>query len=378
MHRSLSEYSREELYAEADAFIRDCYSELSRESEIEDRLDEIADEIEQRGHYDHTSFELEHGAKMAWRNSNRCIGRLFWQRLNVADARDCETAREVHEACCTHLERARNGGDIKPLLTVFKPIIDGEQQVRLWNYELLRYAGYRTENGIIGDPDEVGLTKYCQSRGWESEESRFDILPHVVQIKDQEPELFDVPESAIGEVRLRHPEYDWFEDLGLRWYDVPVVSNMRLEIGGIHYTAAPFSGWYVSTEIGARNLADQDRYDMLPVIAERLGLDTRTDRTLWKDEALVVLNRAVLHSFDEDGVQIVDHHTVTDQFERFERNEAEAGRDVTGDRSWLLPPMSSATTHVYENDYDNTIEKPNFFYQEAPAELSERRQSLGR
>lgn len=378
MHRSFSKYSREELYVEADAFIRDCYSELDRESGIEDRLGEIADEIEQRSHYDHTSFELEHGAKMAWRNSNRCIGRLFWQHLNVADARNCETAREVHEACCTHLERARNGGDIKPLLTVFKPMIDGEQQVRLWNYELLRYAGYRTEDGIIGDPDEIDLAAYCQSRGWEGEESQFDILPHVVQIQDQEPELFEVPESAISEVRLRHPEYEWVEDLRLRWYDVPVVSNMRLEIGGIHYTAAPFSGWYVSTEIGARNLADEDRYDMLPVVAEKLGLDTRKDRNLWKDEALLVLNRAVLHSFDEDGVQIVDHHTVTDQFERFERNEAEAERDVTGDRSWLLPPMSSATTHVFENDYDNTIEKPNFFYQEAPAGLSERRESLGR
>jgi nitric-oxide synthase, bacterial len=99
MPGSFTEYSQEELYAEGDAFIRDCYAELGRESEIEDRIDEIADEIEQRGHYDHTSFELEHGAKMAWRNSNRCIGRLFWHHLNVADARDCETAREVHEAC---------------------------------------------------------------------------------------------------------------------------------------------------------------------------------------------------------------------------------------------------------------------------------------
>jgi len=378
MHRPFPEYSREELYAEADAFVRNCYAELGREGEIEARLDEVADEIEQRGHYDHTTAELKHGAKMAWRNSNRCIGRLFWQLLTVVDARDCETAREVHDVCCAHLETARNGGDIKPLLTVFKPAIDGEHQVRLWNYELLRYAGYRTEDGVIGDPDEVETTAYCRSRGWEGDGTRFDILPHIVQIGDQKPELFEVPASAIGEVRLRHPEYDWFEELGLRWYDVPVVSNMRLEIGGISYTAAPFSGWYVSTEIGARNLADEDRYHKLPEIAERLGLDTGNDRSLWKDEALLVLNRAVLHSFEAEGVQIVDHHTVTDQFQQFERNEADAGRDVTGERSWLLPPMSSATTHVFENDYDNTVETPNFFYQEPPGELSERRESLGR
>ena len=39
---------------------------------------------------------------------------------------------------------------------------------------------------------------------------------------------------------------------------------MCLEIGGICYPAAPFNGWYMGTEIGARNLADTDRYDQLP------------------------------------------------------------------------------------------------------------------
>ena len=40
--------------------------------------------------------------------------------------------------------------------------------------------------------------------------------------------------------------------------------------------------------------------------------------------------------------------------------------------------MSPATTHVFETEYDNTVETPNFFYQEPPGELSERRESLGR
>src|SRR5688500_10344596 len=53
------------------------------------------------------------------------------------------------------------------------------------------------------------------------------------------------------------------------------------------------------TEIGARNLADPDRYDMLPTIARRLGLDTSSNRSLWKDRALVELNLAVLWSFDQ-------------------------------------------------------------------------------
>ena len=76
------------------------------------------------------------------------------------------------------------------------------------------------------------------------------------------------------EVPLTHPDLDWFAELGLRWHAVPAISNMRLEIGGVRYPAAPFNGWYMGTEIGARNLADADRYDLLPVVAARMGLDT--------------------------------------------------------------------------------------------------------
>jgi len=57
----------------------------------------------------------------------------------------------------------------------------------------------------------------------------------------------------------------------------------------------------MGTEIGARNLGDVNRYNLLPVIAERMGLDTRSDRTLWKDRALVELNVAVLSSFARHG-----------------------------------------------------------------------------
>ena len=66
----------------------------------------------------------------------------------------------------------------------------------------------------------------------------------------------------------------------------------------------------------------------------------------------------MLHSFDDAGVRIVDHHTATEQFAQFERNEAAANRQVTGDRSWLLPPMSAATTHVFDHSYETTVETP--------------------
>lgn len=361
LHAPVPEYDTRERRERAHSFVRRCYTELDKEWAIESRIADVDREIAQTGTYTHTAEELEHGARMAWRNSNRCIGRLFWQSLDVIDERELQEPAAIHEACCRHIEHARNGGDITPTITIFRPA-SREPGVRIWNYQLLGYAGYDTDEGIVGDPAQREFTAYCQSRGWEGAGTAFDILPHVIQVGDARPELFEVPDGLVTEVPIRHPEYDWFADLGLRWYDVPIVSNMRLEIGGISYTAAPFNGWYMSTEIGARNFADEDRYDMLPAVAERLGLDTANSRTLWKDEALVALNRAVLHSFENAGVRIVDHHTADEQFAQFERNERASGRTVTGDWSWLIPPLSPATTHVFHTTYDTEVKTPNFFY----------------
>lgn len=47
------------------------------------RMEEIRSSIEATGFYDLTFEELQFGAKTAWRNAPRCIGRRFWQRLEV-------------------------------------------------------------------------------------------------------------------------------------------------------------------------------------------------------------------------------------------------------------------------------------------------------
>ena len=93
------------------------------------------------------------------------------------------------------------------------------------------------------------------------------MLPLLIAADGADPELFELPPDAVLEVPLGHPELAWFADLRLRWHAVPAISNMPLAIGGITYPAAPFNGWYLGTEIGARNLADADRYDLLPVVA---------------------------------------------------------------------------------------------------------------
>mgnify|MGYP001253799196 CR=1 FL=1 len=363
--------NRYELAEAAESFIRTCYREWGRTSdEVEQRLYEVRLAIADQGYYEHTPEELQYGAKMAWRNSNRCIGRLFWDSLTVFDARHVETEAEAADALFHHIAFATNGGKIRPAITIFAPKREEKPSLRIWNHQLIRYAGYETEQGVVGDPASLQLTKLCQRLGWKGAGTRFDVLPLVLQMGEGHPQLFEIPADLVLEVPIGHPEYPAFCDLGLRWYAVPIVADMRLEIGGIDYLAAPFNGWYMGTEIGARNFADTNRYNMLPQVAEILELDTSREMTLWKDKAIVELNVAVLYSFKRHGVSIVDHHTASQQFLRFEERERSEGRQVTGDWTWLIPPVSPAATHIFHSTYANKTMTPNFFYQDKPYSVS--------
>ncbi|PAQ15569.1 nitric oxide synthase [Bacillaceae bacterium SAOS 7] len=356
-----------QLWNDAQAFIKQCYQELNKsEMERTKRLQEIKEQIEATGSYSHTYEELVHGARMAWRNSNRCIGRLFWQTLHVFDEREARTEEEVFTALEQHVDYATNDGKIRPTITIFSPTVPNRDDVRLWNHQLIRYAGYETETGIVGDPSSVEFTEQCEKLGWRGAGTDFDLLPWVVQIGNESPKWKHAPSQLMKEVELVHPEFSWFRELGLKWYAVPIISDMKLEIGGLEYKSAPFNGWYMGTEIGARNLADEFRYNLLPVIAERMELNTSKASTLWKDRALIELNAAVLHSFKEAGVSIVDHHTAAQQFKVFEQNEKQEGRALTGDWTWLIPPISPAVTHIFHQPYDDTIQTPNYFYQDKP------------
>jgi nitric-oxide synthase len=153
----------------------------------------------------------------------------------------------------------------------------------------------------------------------------------------------------------------------LRWHAVPAIANMRLSIGGVDYPLAPFSGWYMGSEIGSRNLADTDRYDQIPVIAQKMGLDMTRESTLWRDRALVELNRAVLFSFDKAGVRMTDHHTESRLFLTHIERELHAGRPTPADWTWIVPPISGGITSVFHRYYVEADLRPNF-YLDAPAQ----------
>jgi nitric-oxide synthase len=365
--------------AEAEEFLRLFYAEADepgaaavkgaavRTAPFEDRLAEVRDEIERTGTYVHTSAELTFGARVAWRNSARCIGRLYWRSLHVRDRRHVVAPDEVAAECVGHLDEATRRGRIRSTITVLAPDTPTTAGPRVWNEQLIRYAGYRTGGRVLGDPRYVGFTDHARSLGWvpPSPMGRFDVLPLVVsgggEWAEKGPQFFEVPPESVLEVELTHPDHAWFAELGLRWHALPVISNMRLDIGGVSYPAAPFNGWYMATEIGARNLSDGERYDMLGEVAERMGLDTSSDRTMWRDRAAVEITLAVQHSFDAAGVSMADHHGESQRFLRHLEREEAAGRTCPVDWSWIVPPISGGLTPVFHRYYDEPTDTGPMF-----------------
>lgn len=330
---------------------------------VQERSIQAQEQIEMYGYYVHTTEELLYGARLAWRNSSRCIGRLHWQSLRLLDQRHLTSAADVFAALVKHIVVATNNGKIQPTISVFAPQLPHQPGIRIINPQLILYAGYVLPDGtVLGDRANIALTKQMKEWGWQepARRSAFDLLPIAIQSPHHAPSLFELPREIVHEVPIQHPYYPWFADMQIRWYALPVISHMRLEIGGISYTAAPFNGWYMGTEIGARDLADEQRYHLLPVIAEKMGLSTKKDRSLWKDRALLELNIAVLFSFMQHNVMIVDHHTASQQFMAFMQHEREAGRDVVADWGWIVPPMSAATTPVFHCPMHDEPRSPQF------------------
>jgi nitric-oxide synthase len=335
------------------------------------RLRHVRREIEAMGTYWHTPAELEFGARVAWRNSSRCIGRLYWRSLRVRDRREVTTGVGIAAESVAHLREATNGGRIRPMITVFAPDAPYWPGPRIVNSQLIRYAGYPTVGGgVFGDPANLDITLLARALGWPGTRppGRFDILPLIVQEAGALPTRHELPADAVLEVLIEHPEFGWFADLGLRWYAVPVISDMYLDIGGVRYPAAPFNGWYMCTEIGSRDLGDTGRYDQLPVIARQMGLSTASDRTLWKDKAMTELNLAVLYSFGTAGVTISDHHTESARFLKHLEREENQGRACPADWTWIVPPAASSATPVFHRYYQDFDQAPNF-YRHPPPEL---------
>ncbi|XP_034279391.1 nitric oxide synthase 3 isoform X2 [Pantherophis guttatus] len=359
----------EELLPLARDFITLYYSSMKRaESQAHhQRLQEVEQQIATTGTYQLLEAELVFGAKHAWRNAARCLGRIQWNKLQVFDARDITSAQEMYTFLCTHINYATNRGNLRSAITIFPPRAAGRGDFRIWNQQLIRYAGYKQPDGsVLGDPANMEITELCIQYGWRPPYGRFDVLPLLLQAPDEDPELFVLPPELVLEVPITHPMLPWFEELSLRWYALPAVANMLLEIGGLEFPAAPFSGWYVGCEIGMRDFCDTHRYNLLQSVAEKMGLDTGTTLSLWKDKAAVEMNVAVLHSFQLAKVTIVDHHAVAESFMKHLENEQRIRGGCPADWVWLVPPISGSLTPVFHQELVNYQLSPGFRYQADP------------
>ena len=54
--------------------------------QLSKRMLDIALEVSLTGTYSHTTQELEYGARVAWRNAAKCVGRVLWGSLVVCNA----------------------------------------------------------------------------------------------------------------------------------------------------------------------------------------------------------------------------------------------------------------------------------------------------
>ena len=174
--------------AEAAQFIRAFHAEHPAAGPSDQRLSEVLQAIHIVGTYWHTPAELAYACRVAWRNSSRCIGRLYWQSLQVRDRRNITSAAGVAAECVTHLQETINGGRIRPLITVFAPDAPGLPGPRIWNSQLIRYAGYPRHDGTVtGDPINTRITELAHQLGWAGPGGRFDVLPLIIQAAGEGP-----------------------------------------------------------------------------------------------------------------------------------------------------------------------------------------------
>lgn len=333
----------EELEEQAVDWLEQMAQELDLGAEyIEERTEEIRAEILATGSYTHTYQELSYGAKVGWRNASKCPGRIQWNNMVVRDMRHLSSPDAIFHSICKHLKMANDNGVIKTTMTVFPVKPAGSPVgIRIWNDQVIRYAGYQIDaETVIGDPARIELTNKLIELGWvpPNPKGRFDILPLAIECPGYSPRLYQLPLELIPEVPLEHPQYPWFKDLRLRWYTIPLISGFAMEIGGLTYSCFPFNGWYMSSEIG-RNLVE--RYGMGKIVAEKMGLDTTSDRTLWADQVSLIVHQAVMYSFTKAGVSMVDHNTCSKQWLTHAKRELRLGRETPADWAWVVPPLGS-------------------------------------
>jgi nitric-oxide synthase len=362
--RRLRRLSLRDRRAEAAAFLDLFFDENeAANGNRQQRKAEVDRELIRHGIYTHSPQELSFGAKVAWRNHARCIGRLYWRSLVIRDRRNVCDPDGIADEVTQHMREAFNSGKIKSVITIFAPATPTALPAHLGANQITRYAGYLQRDGsVIGDRANVEATRQAEAAGWSGTGGRFDMLPLPIITADGRRVFRTLPADTTQHVRLTHADYPAFSNLGLEWYAVPCIADMILTIGGIDYPCAPFNGFYMGTEIGSRNLVDPWRFDLLEDAAKAFGLDPEDKNPLWRDRTLTEINAAVLQSYSGAGVTLVDHHTAAREFMKFRADESAHGRALHADWSWIVPPQASAVSPSFHVEMHDDAAVPNYYH----------------
>ena len=220
------------------------------------------------------------------------------------------------------------------------------------------------DNSILGDKVNTEITEIALKLGWQPPEPKtpFDLLPLIIQASSASPILIrEIPEKDHLFIPITHPQYrEVFDRYKIKWYAIPALSHKILEIGGIEYTGCPFNGWYMSTEISGRNFTDPYRYDYKMQIATDLGLNTDSNLSLWFEKVQTILNEAVIYSYSQMKVSIVDQYTASESFMQHFKKETKVRGFCPADWVWLVPPVAGGMTEIFHQEMINFFILPGF------------------
>src|ERR1700748_2645312 len=123
LSRRLRQLSAMERREEARAFLMTFHSEGGKgRSAFNTRWAEVGRSLSKTGTYRHTEEELAFGARVAWRNHGRCIGRIYWESLEVVDCRQISEPPAMMDRMCSHMRETLGDGRIRSMISVFAPV----------------------------------------------------------------------------------------------------------------------------------------------------------------------------------------------------------------------------------------------------------------
>ena len=129
---------REEAIAFIELFHREGgLSDVSRRA----RLREVKRALWRNNFYQHTPEELAFGARVAWRNHARCIGRLFWRSLEVFDCRAISDPEAMAARVVDHMIFAKGTGSIRSAISIFAPVQGDALPAYIESRQIAQYAG---------------------------------------------------------------------------------------------------------------------------------------------------------------------------------------------------------------------------------------------